>query len=164
MVVVDYLMGIPSPKLNVPDRFEVINYFSCPLCIPWSLNELTSDKYHKKQCSAHFTLSYNLCIDRRHYIYVRCLCLFTAANIKAPGVADWPPGNKSLVDITNGSTSCTALHHPHIYGPADHCCHHQPQGAQAQGQTLSICVMGRPRNVMSRIIPCCNIQRGTRCI
>lgn len=23
MVVVDYLMGIPSPKLNVPDRFEV---------------------------------------------------------------------------------------------------------------------------------------------
>ena len=23
MVLVDYLMGIPSPKLNVPDRFEV---------------------------------------------------------------------------------------------------------------------------------------------
>lgn len=24
MVLVDYLMGIPSPKLNVPDRFEVM--------------------------------------------------------------------------------------------------------------------------------------------
>lgn len=23
MVLVDYLMGIPSPKLDVPDRFEV---------------------------------------------------------------------------------------------------------------------------------------------
>lgn len=29
MVVLDYLMGIPSPKLNVPDRFEVVTYFSC---------------------------------------------------------------------------------------------------------------------------------------
>lgn len=28
MVVLDYLMGIPSPKLNVPDRFEVVTYFS----------------------------------------------------------------------------------------------------------------------------------------
>lgn len=27
MVVLDYLMGIPSPKLHVPDRFEVITYF-----------------------------------------------------------------------------------------------------------------------------------------
>lgn len=29
MVLVDYLMGIQSPKLNVPDRFEVVTYFSC---------------------------------------------------------------------------------------------------------------------------------------
>lgn len=28
MVLVDYLMGIPSPKLNVPDRFEV---GACPI-------------------------------------------------------------------------------------------------------------------------------------
>lgn len=28
MVLVDYLMGIPSPKLNVPDRFEVGTYSS----------------------------------------------------------------------------------------------------------------------------------------
>lgn len=28
MVLVDYLMGIPSPKLNVPDRFEVGLYSS----------------------------------------------------------------------------------------------------------------------------------------
>lgn len=28
MVLVDYLMGIPSPKLNVPDRFEVGIYSS----------------------------------------------------------------------------------------------------------------------------------------
>lgn len=31
MVLVDYLMGIPSPKLNVPDRFEVGILF---ICIP----------------------------------------------------------------------------------------------------------------------------------
>lgn len=29
MVLVDYLMGIPSPKLNVPDRFEVGILFIC---------------------------------------------------------------------------------------------------------------------------------------
>lgn len=28
MVLVDYLVGVPSPKLNVPDRFEVTPDFS----------------------------------------------------------------------------------------------------------------------------------------
>lgn len=36
MVVLDYLMGIPSPKLNVPDRFEVIAYFSCLFVLKWA--------------------------------------------------------------------------------------------------------------------------------
>lgn len=39
-----------------------------------------------------------------------------------------------MVDAAGGRASCSALHHPHLYGPADHCSHHQPQGAQAQGQ------------------------------
>lgn len=39
------------------------------------------------------------------------------------------------MDTAGGRTSRPALHHPHLYGPANHCGHHQPQGAQAQGQT-----------------------------
>ncbi|XP_077364079.1 sodium bicarbonate cotransporter 3-like isoform X2 [Festucalex cinctus] len=31
MVLVDYLMGIPSPKLNVPDRFEVSIFFNASM-------------------------------------------------------------------------------------------------------------------------------------
>lgn len=45
-----------------------------------------------------------------------------------------------MVDTAGGSTSCPALHHPHLYGPADYCRHRQPQGAQAQGQGLHVCL------------------------
>src|SRR4029434_9904429 len=34
MVLVDYLMGIPSPKLSVPDRFEVTSHQPCQLYMP----------------------------------------------------------------------------------------------------------------------------------
>lgn len=66
---------------------------------------------------------------------VNRLCLFPAANFKEPRLADRPVRRKSLVDNAGGGTSCPALHHPHLYGPADHCSHHQPKGAQAQGQS-----------------------------
>lgn len=58
MVLVDYLVGVPSPKLNVPDRFEVM--FHLVWCKPsqyWTglatkycilfLNTLLEDNFHE---------------------------------------------------------------------------------------------------------------------
>lgn len=70
------------------------------------------------------------------------LCLFPAADFKEPRLVDGPIRRKSLVDTGGGGISCTALHHPHLYGPADHCSHHKPQRAQTQGQTLLVMVFG----------------------
>lgn len=69
------------------------------------------------------------------YLNVEHPNLFPAANYKESRLVDGSIRRKSLVDAAGGSTSCSALHHPHLYGPADHCSHHKPQGAQAQGQT-----------------------------
>ena len=66
--------------------------------------------------------------------------LLTAANFKEPRLADGPVRRKPLVDAAGGCTSRPALHHPHLYGPANHCGHHQPQGAQAQGQACQCAV------------------------
>ena len=88
------------------------------------------------------------------------LCLGTAANVKEPRVADWPAGSKPLVDNTHGSTSCTALHHPHIYGSADHCCHHQSQRAQAQGQ---LCIYVRLQCTIQVGTPAVKLNAFTKC-
>lgn len=114
MVMVDYLMGIPSPKLNVPDRFEVaiFDFFL--------------------EASNIFTLFINVNICQPFFHFS---CFVAAADVQEPRLVDGPVRRKSLVDAGGGSTSCSALHHPHLYGPADNCSHHKPQGAQAQGQS-----------------------------
>lgn len=38
-----------------------------------------------------------------------------------------------MVDVCDHVHSCSPLHHPHLYGPADHSCDHQQKGTQAQG-------------------------------
>lgn len=39
-----------------------------------------------------------------------------------------------MVDSPGCIYSCSSLHHPHLHGPTDNCCHHQPQRAQTAGK------------------------------
>lgn len=41
-----------------------------------------------------------------------------------------------VVGVPGSSHPCPAGDHPHLHGPADHGCHRQQEGAQAQGEGL----------------------------
>ena len=43
-----------------------------------------------------------------------------------------------MVDSPGCFYSCSSLHHPHLHGPANNCCHHQPQRAQTAGEKKSL--------------------------
>lgn len=41
-----------------------------------------------------------------------------------------------MVDGVGRTHPSSALHHPDIHGPVDHCCHCEQEGAQAEGKGL----------------------------
>ncbi|XP_028282013.1 sodium bicarbonate cotransporter 3 isoform X8 [Parambassis ranga] len=54
------------------------------------------------------------------------------AHIEYARLADLPARTEPLVDLAGGFCSRPALHHPHLYGPADHRRHRQQEGEQAE--------------------------------
>lgn len=104
MVLVDYLVGVPSPKLNVPDRFEVTPTY----------RRLMSDLHMRR---------YRALTEP----FVR------PAHVQHSRVADLSSGTEPLVDNAGSRCPRPALHHPHLHGPTDHRRHHQQEGEQAQG-------------------------------
>lgn len=71
-----------------------------------------------------------------------CCGITSASVILLPPVAHEPhPGldcpplwSQPLVGLPGSRSARRPRHHPHFHGPADHGCHPQPQGVQAEGE------------------------------
>lgn len=86
MVLLDYLMGIPSPKLNVPDRFEVVTWFSL---YPTMVDKHPSGDSYVTKINVLQILLCRMMVEYEkelHHIHVNDVV--AAADIQDPRVAD----------------------------------------------------------------------------
>ena len=119
MVLVDYALGIPSPKLQVPSVFKVRKISSPDLFDQQIAN------------SQHFSASCCSCLTNNNTFFFPPF--LSSANQRWSGLVHQPSGAEPLVDRSHHGGSSSALYHPHLHGPADHSRHYQPEGAQTQG-------------------------------
>lgn len=124
MVLVDYALGIPSPKLQVPNKFKV----SSPpklLCarVLFIMLRFTAER---KLCT--------LWADRNlSHLLLGLISVLLLADQGWSWLDYKPSGAQSLVDHHHHLHPCSPLHHPHLHGSADHSCHYQQEGAQTEG-------------------------------
>ena len=57
-----------------------------------------------------------------------------SAHVQHSRVVDLPAGAQPLVDAAGRRCPRSALHHPHLHGPADHRRHRQQEGKQTEGE------------------------------
>lgn len=63
-----------------------------------------------------------------------------------------------MVDHSHNLHPGSAVHHPHLHGPTDHCCYHQQKGTQAKGIDMFLW-SAEMANVFSRV--CLSVRAST---
>lgn len=105
--------------------------------------------------SAHGSYDYVKCI------FFVCLCVYACPAYKSKSwLVCAPFWRKSLVGVSGLLPPRSSRHHPHLYGPADYCCHCQQKGAQTKG----VCALMLMYGSLNKIVDDCRRDSKRDCV